>query len=138
MGSFDDFGTRLMLYRKHKGFNQDQMAEYLEISRPMLSKYENNDTIPSLTLLQKMIKKDPDVNMKWFIRGLGDMYIDASISNNTNSSINTGRDQRAMNESDISYGRDAEIKALKDRIKDLERTIAVQEKLIKALEKYER
>src|SRR5690625_4436037 len=47
----NDFGTRFMTYRKQKGYTQEEVAEKLNVSSQAVSKWENNQSYPDVTLL---------------------------------------------------------------------------------------
>ena len=49
-------GTRIAKYRKQKGFKQDQLAEALNVSPQAVSKWENDQSCPDITLLPKLSK----------------------------------------------------------------------------------
>lgn len=50
--------NRLLEIRLKKGFKyQKDFAEYLQLSRPQYSKYENNIEQPSIDVLYKIAKK---------------------------------------------------------------------------------
>ena len=46
-----DFGTNLKELRKAKGFTQEDVAEFLNISKQSISRWENNVTYPDITIL---------------------------------------------------------------------------------------
>ena len=47
-------GERLKESRVNKGFSQGDVAEYLNISRQSISKWENNNSYPDLDNLVKL------------------------------------------------------------------------------------
>ena len=50
-------GTRIAHYRKQKGLKQDQLAEILGVSPQAVSKWENDQSCPDITLLPKLAKQ---------------------------------------------------------------------------------
>jgi DNA-binding XRE family transcriptional regulator len=44
-----DIGNKIMLMRKEKGWSQNDLAQKAEVSREIISRYERNDVMPSLT-----------------------------------------------------------------------------------------
>ena len=50
------FGDRLKELRKEKGLTQDDVAQYLGVSRPNITQYEKNLYDPSLDTLEKLSK----------------------------------------------------------------------------------
>ncbi|MGK7390103.1 MAG: helix-turn-helix domain-containing protein [Candidatus Cyclobacteriaceae bacterium M2_1C_046] len=49
-----DFGTRLANARKEKGFTQDDLEKATGINKRLISRYEKNDTMPSIDVARKM------------------------------------------------------------------------------------
>lgn len=49
------FGERLKELREEKGMTQQDLAVFLNVSRPSISGYENNSNDPSLDVLKKNI-----------------------------------------------------------------------------------
>ncbi len=102
-----NIGTRLSLYRKQLGYTQAEMSDYLNISRSQYIKYENNVALPSLKFVFKLVEKDPMLSECWLIGAETSMY-------------------KIKQEDRISQ--------LESRIRDLENTIKIQDKLISRLE----
>lgn len=50
----ESFGTRLGALRKAKGLTQEQVAETLAVSPQAVSKWENDQSYPDITLLTKI------------------------------------------------------------------------------------
>ncbi|SHE11839.1 HTH-type transcriptional regulator immR [Chlamydia abortus] len=48
------YGRRIAKLRENKGFTQEQMAQFLNISRASLSHYEKNRRRPDVETLKKM------------------------------------------------------------------------------------
>ena len=49
-----DFGTRLASTRKEKGFTQDDLEKATGINKRLISRYEKNDTMPSIDVARKL------------------------------------------------------------------------------------
>ncbi|GAJ39318.1 helix-turn-helix domain-containing protein [Saccharococcus caldoxylosilyticus] len=49
-----DLGERLKYLRKQQHWTQEQLAQYLNISRSQISKWENGDLLPDVQSLQKL------------------------------------------------------------------------------------
>ncbi len=49
-------GKRIGMYRKEKGLKQDEMAEMLGVSPQAVSKWENDQTCPDISLLPQLSK----------------------------------------------------------------------------------
>lgn len=47
-------GERIKLLRKDQGITQDQLAEYINVSRSSVNGYENDGVEPSLSVLVKI------------------------------------------------------------------------------------
>ena len=47
-------GERIKLLRKEQGITQDQLAEYINVSRSSVNGYENDGVEPSLNVLVKI------------------------------------------------------------------------------------
>ncbi|MCQ2016755.1 helix-turn-helix domain-containing protein [Clostridium butyricum] len=50
-------GERIKLLRKEQGITQDQLAEYINVSRSSVNGYENDGVEPSLNVLVKIADK---------------------------------------------------------------------------------
>ncbi|SHH38607.1 DNA-binding transcriptional regulator, XRE-family HTH domain [Anaerosphaera aminiphila DSM 21120] len=46
-----EIGETIRVLRKNKGVTQEQLAEILEVSTPAVSKWENSQTYPDISLL---------------------------------------------------------------------------------------
>jgi transcriptional regulator with XRE-family HTH domain len=49
-----DLGERLKYLRKQQRWTQEQLAQYLNISRSQISKWENGDLLPDVQSLEKL------------------------------------------------------------------------------------
>ena len=52
----ETLGMSIALYRKEKGLKQDELAEILGVSPQAVSKWENDQTCPDISLLPKLSK----------------------------------------------------------------------------------
>lgn len=52
----ETLGKRIALYRKEKGLRQDNLAEMLGVSPQAVSKWENDQTCPDISLLPQLSK----------------------------------------------------------------------------------
>ena len=52
----ETLGKRIALYRKEKGLRQDDLAEMLGVSPQAVSKWENDQTCPDISLLPQLGK----------------------------------------------------------------------------------
>lgn len=52
----ETLGKRIGMYRKEKGLKQDEMAEMLGVSPQAVSKWENDQTCPDISLLPQLSK----------------------------------------------------------------------------------
>ena len=52
----ETLGKRIAMYRKEKGFKQDELAEMLSVSPQAVSKWENDQTCPDISLLPQLAK----------------------------------------------------------------------------------
>lgn len=50
----NDLGSKLKMLRKSRGYNQDTIAELLNVSRGNISHYENNSRTPSIKAIEKL------------------------------------------------------------------------------------
>ena len=46
-----NLGKNIVYYRRKNGLTQDQLAEYIGVSKSSVSKWENNFTFPDIILL---------------------------------------------------------------------------------------
>ena len=49
-----NLGTRLCSYRKRAGMSQQELAEYLKVSRQSVSKWETDVAMPTIDNLQRL------------------------------------------------------------------------------------
>jgi len=52
----ETLGKRIGMYRKEKGLKQDELAEMLGVSPQAVSKWENDQTCPDISLLPQLSK----------------------------------------------------------------------------------
>ena len=50
------FCDKLIVLRREKGLSQEQLAEYLEVSRQSVSKWEADKTMPEISKLKMCIR----------------------------------------------------------------------------------
>lgn len=55
MSAFENLGKALRCLRQHRGLRQDDVARAAQITRTMLSAYENDRRQPSLTTLGSLL-----------------------------------------------------------------------------------
>ncbi|MBN8834548.1 MAG: hypothetical protein ABS68_00360 [Niastella sp. SCN 39-18] len=78
-----DFGTKLKSIRKLKNLSQSEMADLLFTTQGNYSQYENNNRIPSLDLLKRLIEQF-DLDANWLLSGSTEQVVNF----NDNSSCN--------------------------------------------------
>lgn len=49
-----NLGKNIVYYRRKNGLTQDQLAEYIGVSKSSVSKWENNFTFPDIILLPQL------------------------------------------------------------------------------------
>lgn len=121
--------------------NRKKFADVVDIPYTTITDYVKFNRHPTVLDHLEKISITCNVPLEWLVSDKDERNINI-LSFNSNSNLNTGKKQKVLNEEQTGYGKDAEIETLKKQIGDLERmlqakdqTIAVQEKLIKALEK---
>ena len=59
-GNMNNFGEiikdRIQCLRKNKGLSQEELADKVGVSRQAVSKWENNKSIPDISILQNISK----------------------------------------------------------------------------------
>lgn len=70
----DTIGKRIKFIRKEKGFTQDTLGEFLNISKQNISNYENDLAKPNYDFLCLLNKKFR-VNLNWLIVQDGDPFL---------------------------------------------------------------
>lgn len=63
---------RLKLFRKTFGITQQDIADAMQISKSLVSRYESGDVLMSIGFIKQM-HKEYGLNYKWFFEGLGKM-----------------------------------------------------------------
>lgn len=66
-----DFGTKLKKIRKEHNLNQDQMAEILFTTQGNYSQFENNNRIPSLDIIKRLVEKF-NLDANWLLSSTQD------------------------------------------------------------------
>ena len=54
--------------------SQQDFAQFIEMSPASLSSIFNGRTKPTLTIVEAIKKKIPDISVEWLLFGVGDMY----------------------------------------------------------------
>lgn len=75
-------GERVKAIKKYFRLKQDELADILGVSTTMVSKYQNNSTIPNLDSLNRILDQYPEVSSQWLFRGEGGMLKADSTENN--------------------------------------------------------
>ena len=55
--------------------SQQDFAQFIEMSPASLSSIFNGRTKPTLTIVEAIKKKIPDISVEWLLFGVGDMYV---------------------------------------------------------------
>ena len=69
-----------------KGMNQLEFAKFIQVSPSALSNIFTGRTQPSLTVVEAIKKKIPDISTDWLMLGIGQMYNAASAPSATTPS----------------------------------------------------
>jgi transcriptional regulator with XRE-family HTH domain len=131
------FGQRLKEIKKTFRLNQDEFSEILGVSKTSINNYYNEENLPSIDVISKLLIKFDNINSEWLINGKGQM-----LKNGTDIDIKTQGDKNQyknigstieVNEGQEKYktileAKNAEILALK-------KIISLQEKEIERLTK---
>lgn len=72
---------RIALLIKAKNITPSQLADELGIQRSGVSHIMNNRNKPSLEFIQRLLKKYPDISMKWILFGEGQMMNPYPVQN---------------------------------------------------------
>ena len=78
-----DFGSKLKSIRKLNDLSQEQMADLLFTTQWNYSQYENNNRVPSIDLLKRLIDQF-DLDANWLLSGSTEQVVNF----NDNSSCN--------------------------------------------------
>jgi len=78
-----DFGSKLKSIRKLNNLSQEQMADLLFTTQGNYSQYENNNRVPSLDLLKRLIDQF-DLDANWLLSGSTEQVVNF----NDNSTCN--------------------------------------------------
>lgn len=79
-------GKRIKLLRKGQEITQDQLAEYLNVSRQSVCGYENDDVEPSLAVLVKIADRF-NVSLDYLLCRTTDKYNSNISADNNNKDI---------------------------------------------------
>jgi len=69
----EEVGNRIKLLINGKKISNSQMADHIDLPRPVLSHILSGRNKASLAVVQKIISGYPDVNPKWLLLGNGEM-----------------------------------------------------------------
>ena len=69
---------RELMESLHK--SQQDFAQFIEMSPASLSSIFNGRTKPTLTIVEAIKKKIPDISVEWLLFGVGDMYANHQVT----------------------------------------------------------
>ena len=75
---------RELMESLHK--SQQDFAQFIEMSPASLSSIFNGRTKPTLTIVEAIKKKIPDISVEWLLFGVGDMYANHKATATTQES----------------------------------------------------
>ncbi|HAN19659.1 MAG: hypothetical protein A2X13_14535 [Bacteroidetes bacterium GWC2_33_15] len=67
------FNQRVIRFRNYKKLSQKDFAEGLGVTRQTISNIENDKNTASWDFMYKVLNKFPEINVKWFVLGEGEM-----------------------------------------------------------------
>ncbi len=70
----EEVGNRIKMLINGKNISNSQMADRIDLPRPVLSHILSGRNKASLSVVQKIISSYPDVNPKWLLLGQGEMF----------------------------------------------------------------
>ena len=74
---------RIVKIIRDEGISSSAFADILGIQRSSISHILSGRNKPSLDVIQRILRKFPNINSDWLILGIGDMYKSAEKSENT-------------------------------------------------------
>ena len=105
-----------------KGFSSVFLSEKAKLSQPTIARQINGAINVSIELLYAVLHECPDISSEWILMGKGNKYITDNLPPMTG------------NETEIQL-LEAANETLREKIKGLERTVSLQESLIKEKDK---
>jgi transcriptional regulator with XRE-family HTH domain len=71
---------RFQKWLDSKNINATKLAEKIDVSKATISHILTGRNKPSIDLLNKILKKYPDLNLNWLVCGVGHMSNDTQIN----------------------------------------------------------
>jgi len=93
--SVSDRLQKIMDYYK---INSGELARKIGVQKSSISHILSGRNKPSYTFLSKLIKAFPEINLKWFIGGEGEMITEHKVLNNRESFGDTETDSTTLND----------------------------------------
>jgi len=93
--SVSDRLQKIMDYYK---INSGELARKIGVQKSSISHILSGRNKPSYTFLSKLIKAFPEINLKWFIGGEGEMITELKVLNNRESFGDTETDSTTLND----------------------------------------
>jgi transcriptional regulator with XRE-family HTH domain len=99
-------GQRLQQIMNHYQLSPVSFSEKLHIQRSSLSHFFSGRNKPGWEFLEKLARAFPEVNIHWFITGIGNMLIEKSVyDTDVNLVTNVITDVNTVkSESEVKYG----------------------------------
>lgn len=70
MDNIQKIGYRLRKYREYLNLTQTEFANKIDFSsNTVISRFENNNSVPSVETLEKIFNSFPDIDLHWLITG---------------------------------------------------------------------
>ena len=90
----EDVAIRIRELIQSKGMSNSELADAIDLPRPILSHILSGRNKPSLLVIQKIISGYPDVNPNWLLLGTGDMLLNSNNRETIQTAISSDRPEK--------------------------------------------
>ena len=134
----NNISDRLMLVIRHLNLSINAFAKSIDVSQALLFNYAKG-RMPSVTFIEKILTKYPEINIEWLITGKGEMLKSAINIGNINNAGNInsrGSNNKITNSGNIEVKNfTPELEKALLKIEFLEKMLKDKEKIIELLTK---
>ena len=92
--------VRLQKIMDYYKINSGELARKIGVQKSSISHVLSGRNKPSYTFLSKLIKAFPEINLKWFISGEGEMITEHKVVKNMESFDDTEKHTTTLNDRD--------------------------------------
>jgi transcriptional regulator with XRE-family HTH domain len=90
----EDVAIRIKELIQSKGMSNSELADAIDLPRPILSHILSGRNKPSLLVIQKIISGYPDVNPNWLLLGSGDMLLNSDNRESIQTTLSSDRPEK--------------------------------------------